>query len=257
MKLIIGVIVSLMILDLFQCTPIIGSEDGSIKVTNTSSSWGFNAGVNAGLGLEGGYKDGHAVLGINKHLGANIGGHRENSQTDTVQKFPSIPVPNNYGQGLSSPYYPGNNLPYYYNPYYQQFPPQAGQQLVYGPLPQPMQQYPQWSQFGPQYPQPYGPQFAQPPVGPQFAQSPVGPQFPQPPFGPQFPQPPVGPQFAQQPAGSQSYQILAGPASAQQPTGSEYDQQPTAYIQQWPQYTQQSLLPTASIPQKGGPTKSP
>ncbi|KAJ8717773.1 hypothetical protein PYW07_005703 [Mythimna separata] len=159
MKLITGVIASLTILELFHCKPLIGSNEGSVKETNTSSSWGLNAGVDAGLSLEAGMKDGHAVIGAKKHLGANIGGHKESSSKETIRPLFPSPPPNTF-PGFGSPYYPGNGLPYYpnYQPFPSQFPPQAGQQLMY--VPQPMQQYPQWSPFGPQYAQqPYVPQY--------------------------------------------------------------------------------------------------
>ncbi|KAJ8717786.1 hypothetical protein PYW07_005716 [Mythimna separata] len=170
-------------------TPPIGSDEGSVKETNTSSSWGLNAGVDAGLSLGAGVKDGRAVIGANEHVGANIGGHEESSSKETNQPLFPTPPPNTYGPGYGLPYYPYQQFP-------SQFPPQAGQQLMY--VPQPRQQYPQLSQFGPQYAQqPYGPQYGQQPYGPQNGQQPYGPQYGQQPFGPQYSQQPAGSQFAQ------------------------------------------------------------
>lgn len=163
----------------------IGSDDGGYKETQTSSSWGYNAGVGLKLGLEGGWKDGHGTLGTVNHIGFNVGGHKENGQRDIYHAINPVPAPNNGGPVNGSPNYPGTGLPYY-NPY-PQYPPQFPPQNTREPLQQYVQQRSQ--------------------VAPQFSQQPYAQQMPQ--FTPQpyAPVPQYIPQGAPQyfPQGTQQY----------------------------------------------------
>lgn len=128
------------------------------KETHTSSSWGYGAGIDANIGIEGGYKDGHATLGAKKHLGVSVEGQKENSQKDLYHAEPAAPPPNNFGSGVGYP----NGMPNPANgaPYYTQY-----------ALPPPGMQFaPQWPQYARQQTLQFTPQYYD--YVPQYAYAP-------------------------------------------------------------------------------------